>query len=137
MGGTCHGLAGRPYLEGTTRTYVLNGEEATVAKSKVLAQIEGTVTWFAHQDKDSEMWVATCPALNLTAVGDTWAELQETGNQATSLLFDELFQSNELEAFVKKLGWVVRYHSTSGTPRFDIPTLWEPKERTDLTPAHA
>ena len=67
--------------------------EENMAKRRVIVEIEGTVQWAAHQDEASGMWVGTCRELNLTAVGETWAELQEAGNQATGLLFAELHAS--------------------------------------------
>lgn len=109
-----------------------------MAKVRVIVQVEGSAMWYAHQDAESAMWVATCPVLNLTAIGETWAELQEAGNQATTLLFEEHFEAGELEKFAKDLGWTVRRAPQGGQPRFDIPTLWEAKESAGfLTPALA
>jgi predicted RNase H-like HicB family nuclease len=92
-----------------------------------IVHIEAKLAWQAHRDPESGTWVAVCQPLNLNATGTTWAELQEMGNQAMSLLFSELLESGELPAFLRRQGW----QTTQPLPRhdgnvqFDVPAGWQ------------
>ena len=109
------------------------------AKAQVI-QIQATIVWFAHRDPDSGMWIGVCPTLNLNALGETWADLQDCANQAMALLFAERLAAGEFDAFVKHQNWQVRYgvSRTGSEPRFDIPTEWKERSRfADLAVTHA
>jgi predicted RNase H-like HicB family nuclease len=94
---------------------------------RIVAQIEGKVVWQIARDTDSDNWIGFCPVLNLTAVGDTFDELQACMGEAMSLLFTDLLADNELEAFLQARGW--RLHQQLPAPdvnvKFDMPWDWE------------
>ncbi len=100
-------------------------------KQPVLIQIETKVLWQVVRDPRDGHWFGICPALNLNAAGDTWGEFTECVQEAIALLFQSLFKSGELEAFLRRNGW------RTGTPippvgtraRFEVPFGIEHKTR--------
>src|SRR5690242_2073445 len=65
--------------------------------------VVGQVRWTAFQDPRSKQWVGTCADLNLTTGGDTWVELQQNVHDAMNLLFQELYETGELDATLERL----------------------------------
>lgn len=109
-------------------------------KSKpVLVQIQATVAWEVVQDPADGHWFGICRALNLNAIGDTWAEFQECANEAIELLFQSLLKHDELDGFLRKNGWNATPVPHPGTRvRFDVPFTIERKTRfEELTAAMA
>lgn len=74
-------------------------------KEPVLVEINAQVTWHVARDPNDGHWFGVCPALNLNAAGDNWTDFQECANEAISLLFESLFKSGDLEAFLGRNGW--------------------------------
>lgn len=96
----------------------------------VKIQIEGQVQLRAWRDKKSGWWVGSCEALQLTASGETWAELQEDFNGALQDLFEYLLEKGKLRDYLKQRGWAMHapVRKLKGiTPRFDIP--WSAKKQ--------
>lgn len=93
-------------------------------------QIQGQITWQAHQDPATGRWLGVCAPLNLNAVGDTYAELQAFANEAMALLFLDLFESRDLDAFLRRNGWKMIGEPQPGVaPRFDVPADWRSGSR--------
>ncbi len=87
----------------------------------VRVRIEANVEWRVAQDPDSGEWIGVCPALNLNAAGDTFAELHQCAGEAMHLLFLDLFKEGELEAFLREHGWTpdIRLPKQGSNPSFD------------------
>ena len=103
-------------------------------KKQTVVQVEANnILWQGHQDPQTGLWVGICRALNLNAVGDTFAELQAMANEAMALLFTDLIEDNELAAFLRKNGWSLKSALPApGTkPRFDIPADWNSRANLD------
>lgn len=85
--------------------------------------IEGTIVWQFAQDAGTQDWVGVCQALNLNALGETYADAQSMAAEAMGELFAALLAAGELEAFLHRNGW----HVASALPapgadaRFDVP----------------
>ena len=90
---------------------------------QVVVQIKTKLTWLVARDPDSGMYVGFCEAMSLNALGETFVEFQEAANEALSLLLDDLFESGELEAFLRRKGWETAQPLpvADGTPTFDVP----------------
>ena len=71
----------------------------------IVVQIQAQLAWHCFYDVSKNRWLAVCPPLNLNAVGETWAELQEYANEATQLLFEDLLAHDELDSFLRRHGW--------------------------------
>ncbi len=71
----------------------------------VRVTIQANVEWAFAQDPASGEWIGVCEPLNLNAMGDTFAELQQCASEAMHLLFLDLFRDGELDAFLKEHGW--------------------------------
>lgn len=107
---------------------------------KVVVQIEANVLWEALYDAQKRIWIGVCNDLNLNATGDTWADLQACANDAMQLLFEDLSETGELTSYLKRMNWRISGpdNVTGTTPRFDVPTAWERKNRyEEMTAAHA
>lgn len=93
---------------------------------KKFIEVQANLVWNAHRDPKSGVWIGICEPLNLNAIGDTFAQMQECANEAMTLLFADLFEENELDAFLKQHGWRVDPTPTPGgqVPQFDIPVDW-------------
>lgn len=108
---------------------------------KVVVQIEASILWEAVYDPQKRIWMGVCNALNLNAVGDTWADLQACANEAMQLLFEDLAESGELTSYLQRMNWQISSPATTlagTTPKFDVPTAWKRKNRyEDMTLAHA
>lgn len=63
----------------------------------------GNVTWNVHQYDG--IYVAVCDALNLTAMGETFAELTESIMDMIEHLFRDLFKRGEMEHYLLARGW--------------------------------
>jgi hypothetical protein len=93
----------------------------------VTVEIEAKILWQVARDPDSGEWVGVCQMLNLNAIGDTWAEMMECANEAMGLLMDNLFQTGELDAFLRKNNWrpTTNLPAAGTKTRFDVPFDWE------------
>jgi len=99
-----------------------------------VVQIEAkNLVWVGHRDPETGTWIAVCKALNLNAVGDTWAELQECANEAMALLFADLLENSELSDFLYRNGWRLRgpLPQPGVKPLFDVPADWNSNARFD------
>lgn len=109
----------------------------SAAKTQVV-QIQANLVWEAARDANTGVWIGVCRALNLNAIGDTWAEMQECANEAMTLLFTDLFVEGELPAFLRQNGWKESGLPKRGTePQFDIPVDWQRRSGFDQLVAHA
>lgn len=98
-------------------------EVAVFSKKSITVQIEANITWKVARDPDSGDWVGVCDALNLNAIGDTWADFQECANEAIELLFQDLFREGELDQFLLEHGWrpMTALPEPGRNVRFDVP----------------
>lgn len=89
----------------------------------VKIEIQANVTWQVATDLESGTYIGVCPALNLNAIGDTWAEFVQCANEATTLLFEDLFNKNELDAFLRRNGWAPKapLPAPGSKVKFDVP----------------
>jgi hypothetical protein len=97
----------------------------------VTVQIVANVTWEAFHDPQSNTWIAVCKALNLNAIGDTFADMQDCANDAMATLFLDLFKTGELEAFLRANHWRPRTElpPPGRRVRFDVPAEWRARTR--------
>jgi len=101
-------------------------------KKPVLVQIEGNLLWEVVRDPHGGRFIGVCRALNLNAVGDTWAEFQECANEAIQVLFEDLFKEGELEEFLSRKGWRALTPLPprgAGAPQFDVPFSLQRRDR--------
>lgn len=89
----------------------------------VTVQIEGNVQWMIGFDPDSAEWIGVCNGLNLNASGETFQDCVLCATEAMALLFEDLFVTSELDAFLRRNGWGLKAPTPApGTKvRFDIP----------------
>lgn len=89
----------------------------------VRVDVDGTVSWRYAFDPASETWVGICDALNLNAVGDTYAELVEGMNDAVRGLLQDLLEDGDLADFMRARGWRMVGPSPAAQQRvrFDLP----------------
>jgi hypothetical protein len=108
-------------------------------KGEVVVQIAAQLAWQVIHDPQSGQYIGVCPALNLNAAGDSWVEFQECANEAMQLLFADLFEDDELEAFLRRNGWQMLGDVPPGRrPVFDIPAnITQVSEMQELTRALA
>lgn len=116
------------------------GESVFLLKREkpTIVQVQATLVWEGYHDPKSHTWIGVCKALNLNAIGDTWDELQECANDAMQALFLDLFQTGELEAFLRANDWrrTGELPPAGGRVRFDVPSDWRKAARVDdLVPA--
>jgi predicted RNase H-like HicB family nuclease len=107
-------------------------------KKEVIVQVQAkNIAWAGYQDPKTGTWIGVCQALNLNAVGDTFAELQACANEAMDLLFTDLLEDGELDAFLRRNGWSLKAAPSPGAhPRFDVPANWNSRARLNqLVPA--
>ena len=100
--------------------------------AEVVVRIRATnIVWRGVQDPKTGHWIGVCDALNLNAVGDTYLELQACANEAVALLMTDLFETGELEAFLRRNGWTPggQLPHTGARVAFDVPVGWEPNAR--------
>ena len=68
-------------------------------------QIATNLRWNYAQDPASGYWIAECPSLKLTVQGETLSEMHASAQEAMQLLFLDLFEDGELDAFLEARGW--------------------------------
>jgi hypothetical protein len=87
-----------------------------------VVKIEGKAVWKCFRAKGGN-WVAICDPLGLTIQSETWADLIEDIVHALNAMFRDLLKSQELERFLRDLGWrpVGRIPSKPTNVFFDFP----------------
>lgn len=109
-------------------------------KKVAVVTIQANVGWKVSRDPRTGTYMGVCEALNLNAIGDTWEEFQECANEAIDLLFTDLFEDSEFDAFLRDRGWrtLGDLPSKGEKPRFEVPSSLEYTERFNgLIPARA
>ena len=108
-------------------------------KKPVIVQIESNLLWEVVRDLHTGRFIGICRALNLNAVGETWAEFQEGANEAIQVLLEDLFKEGELEEFLTRNGWRTLTPLPgrgAAVPHFDVPFSLQRKDRfEELMPA--
>ena len=108
-------------------------------KKQVMVQIESNLLWEVVRDLHTGRFIGACRALNLNAVGDTWAEFQEGANEAIQVLLEDLFKEGELQEFLARNGWRALTplpKRGAAAPRFDVPFSLQRRDRfEELVPA--
>jgi hypothetical protein len=108
-------------------------------RRQILVQIDAQLAWQVAHNPIEGRYIGVCKPLNLNAVGDTWVEFTECANEAMQLLFEDLFEQGELEAFLRNHGWSPRTPLPAvghARPRFDVPFSLEQRARIEeLVPA--
>jgi predicted RNase H-like HicB family nuclease len=66
--------------------------------------VNANLEWRAQRGDDAG-WVAFCDALGLATEAETLDELHSLIPEAIHLLLIDLFEDNELDAFLKTRGW--------------------------------
>lgn len=87
-----------------------------------LIRVDANVPWKVLQAKGGN-WVGVCESLKLTVQAETWAELMEDIGRTLDALLQDLFESNELDQFLKDRGWRL-FRPIPSRPdgvRFDVP----------------
>lgn len=70
-----------------------------------IVRINAQVLWRFGQDRATGRWVGICDLLSLTVSGDTWNEAAEGASEAMDLLFEDLIEDGEFDAFLRARGW--------------------------------
>ena len=92
-------------------------------------RIDARLSWIIVLDGDDGRWLGLCPTLNLNADGRTYGELQECIVEVLDLLFTDLHESGELDAFLRAHGWNAReLPAVPNYPMFDVPYHTERRE---------
>ena len=95
-------------------------------KTVTIQAVEGRVPWRVYRNPDSGRWIAACDALSITVSADTEADIHDVAASAMDLLFKDLFESGELDSFLRSAGWkaseqLPRPHAT--VPDFRLPPI--------------
>ena len=94
------------------------------------------LNWRTEMSRKTGVWVGICDALRLTVQADDWAELCEMMNESMDLLFRDLLETGEIEAYLRKNGWKAAARLPSPKQakgvRFDVPAnfIQEPARAT-------
>ena len=73
------------------------------------------LVWYVRHDQVSGIWSGACPALRLTAQGDSHRELREDIDGAMQDLFRYLVTEGKLESHLRGAGWAL------AVPSLDLP----------------
>lgn len=73
----------------------------TVSKSKSSVTISVQVLLF----KEDDVWVAYCPALELSSYGDDQDDAKKAFDEAMNIFLEETDRKGTLERYLLKLGW--------------------------------
>lgn len=107
-----------------------------VSPAIIHIQLNAQLVWEYAYDHAGEQWIAACHPLNLTVIGETFAELQESMNEAQDLLFSSLLEDGELDAFLHQKGWSLKQqlppmgHAVRFDVPFDLRRVGSPRELT-------
>lgn len=93
-----------------------------MSESRFVVRIDAMVGWVVVHHHTSGTYVGVCKSLNLNAAGDTMEEFLDCANEAIELLFADLYETQELDAFLQEQGWTRTGLPDQGQiPHFDIP----------------
>jgi len=88
-------------------------------------QGQGQFVWIVHRGP-SGRWVAVCDPMKLVTEADSLDELYSVIDESMQLLLIDIFRDNELDRYLRELGWQAVNLPRSETPeeiQFDVP--WE------------
>lgn len=86
-------------------------------------EIKAQLAWRVFQSA-SDNWIGICDPLKITMEGATFQELTERINEALQLLMADLFETGELEDFLRRQGWRPMIDLSKVDPAnatFDVP----------------
>jgi len=91
-------------------------------KSVIRIEMGAQLLWEASKT-ESGNWIAVNDAVGLTMQSDSLDELHSMIEEATQLLFEDLFEDGELDAFLRSKGWnkISMPSDSDGGIRFDVP----------------
>ncbi len=93
-------------------------------RKEVEIAVHAQLAWAFYRDPTSGQWVAKCDPLHITVSGDSEDATRQAAMDALQLLFTDLFESGELEAFLTANGWRTDRPLPKPdriTPRFQLP----------------
>jgi hypothetical protein len=88
--------------------------------------VTSRVPWRAHYSPSSHRWIGICDPMNLTMEADSLDELHSVINEAIQLMFRDLLEDKELDAYLTGMGWTAGPLPLNQPPEvieFDLP--WE------------
>lgn len=87
-------------------------------------EIQANLQWQCFRANGGH-WIGICDPLKLTVQSDTWGELMEDIGNTLNVMFKDLLETQELEAFLANHGWTpvgVIPHNSKNV-RFDVPFI--------------
>ena len=99
-----------------------------------VVRIDTTIEWYSKFDAEASQWLAVCPSLNLSAWGETYAEMVECAHEATGLLWEDLLEEGDFDQFLRERGWNAGqgYSPQDGEApkaRIDVPYTMNPTDK--------
>lgn len=87
--------------------------------------LDAQLAWRAFRDRQTGRWIAECPDLGLTALGDSWHDLQEYIDDLMQSVLLGMLQEGSLDSFLRSHGWrqvtPIPQHVPPEQLRFDVP----------------
>lgn len=88
-------------------------------------RVEGNISWRVVSG-EGNVYVGICDALNLTVEAEYFEDLIRSIIDALQLLFQSLWEHNELNDFISKMGWNLTSPEDLGPEvHFDVPWYLE------------
>ena len=87
-----------------------------------IIRINSQVPWLVGETS-SGLWVGVCDALGITVQAKSEVELEEVIHESVQLLFTDLFDDGEFDAFLLDRGWTAHPEGIDrdGDVHFEVP----------------
>ena len=110
--------------KGKWKTLTIKAKWCPAGLVMTVVQINGKLPWKCFR-LNTGSWIAVCDVLKVTVEAETWALLMKDIDESINTIFNDLFESDQLDQFLRQHGWtwVDVLPSTPEYIHFDIPFL--------------
>lgn len=93
-------------------------------QAPLLVSIQANVAWRVSQSAPNR-WIAVCDELNMSTEGESLDEIHSLIPETMDLLFSDLLNDSELEAFLRERGWSTQAPLPRDTQNVDFDLPWQ------------
>ena len=87
-------------------------------------RMQSEIQWIATASEVPGLWVAHCKPLGISLTADSLDEMHSLIDEASQLLFLDLFEDNELDRFLTERGWESSIAPTDKTDDIEFLVPW-------------
>ena len=92
--------------------------------ASIQIRVQSEIQWIATASEAPGLWVAHCEPLGISLTAESLDEMHSLIDEASQLLFLDLFEDNELDRFLTERGWESSIAPTDKTDDIEFLVPW-------------